>query len=107
MVGRLSSFKAITTCRQRPLPPRCFCFNAPTLSVTQRASTALILTWPPRGKKLNTGQSSKISLRAIWLCLPLLLVGCSTTRTAYVPAQCQPIPATLTQPVLAPLPPAR
>ena len=30
----------------------------------------------------------------------------TTTRTVYVPAQCQPIPSSLTQPVLAPLPPA-
>jgi hypothetical protein len=42
------------------------------------------------------------------ICLFLLmsLVGCSTTRTVYVPAQCTPIPGTLTQPVIAPLPPA-
>ncbi|SQC88100.1 Uncharacterised protein [Klebsiella pneumoniae] len=59
-----------------------------------------------QGKEIEYGRSSRSSLRAIWLCLPLLLVGCSTTRTVYVPAQCQPIPSSLTQPVLAPLPPA-
>lgn len=59
-----------------------------------------------QGRKLNTGRSSRVSRRVIWLCLPLLLVGCSTTRTVYVPAQCQPIPSSLMQPVLAPLPPA-
>lgn len=43
------------------------------------------------------------------ICLFLLisLVGCSNTRTVYVPAQCTPILGTLTQPVIAPLPPAR
>lgn len=41
-------------------------------------------------------------------CLFLLmsLVGCSTTRTVYVPGQCTPIPGALTQPVITPLPPA-
>nr|DAO72851.1 MAG TPA: Protein of unknown function (DUF2570) [Caudoviricetes sp.] len=43
------------------------------------------------------------------ICLFLLmsLVGCSTTRTVYVPAQCTPIPGTLTQPLIVPLPPAQ
>lgn len=59
-----------------------------------------------QGKKLNTGRSSRNSQRVILLFPLLLLVGCSTTRTIYVPAQCQPIPSSLTQPVLAPLPPA-
>ncbi|MER0061290.1 hypothetical protein ABRP73_14985 [Pectobacterium polaris] len=35
----------------------------------------------------------------------MLLIGCSTTRTVYVPAQCVPLPAELTQPTLVPLPP--
>ncbi|QNO00963.1 lipoprotein Rz1 precursor [Serratia phage vB_SspM_BZS1] len=106
MVERLSNCRAITTYKRRPLLPKRFTFSAPTKSAPQRPSTASTLTLPPRGKKLNTGRSSRISQRAIWLCLPLLLVGCSTTRTVYVPAQCQAIPPTLTQPVLAPLPPA-
>ncbi|EPG9800241.1 Rz1-like lysis system protein LysC [Providencia stuartii] len=41
----------------------------------------------------------------ILLCPSLLLTGCTSTQTSYVPAQCTPIPATLTEPVLAPLPP--
>ncbi|WP_420029713.1 Rz1-like lysis system protein LysC [Moellerella wisconsensis] len=32
-------------------------------------------------------------------------MGCSNTRTVYVPAKCIPILATLTEPVLVPLPP--
>ncbi|WP_419181745.1 Rz1-like lysis system protein LysC [Providencia stuartii] len=32
-------------------------------------------------------------------------MGCTSTQTSYVPAQCTPIPAILTEPVLAPLPP--
>ncbi|WP_211026607.1 hypothetical protein [Pectobacterium versatile] len=35
----------------------------------------------------------------------MLLIGCSATRTVYVPAQCVPLPAELTQSVLVPLPP--
>ena len=41
------------------------------------------------------------------LFLLLSLVGCSNTRTVYVPAQCTPIPPSLTQPMVVPLPPAR
>lgn len=43
------------------------------------------------------------------ICLFLLmsLVGCSNTRTVYVPMQCTPIPGRLTQSVIAPLPPAQ
>ncbi|WP_419181518.1 Rz1-like lysis system protein LysC [Providencia rettgeri] len=41
----------------------------------------------------------------ILLCPSLLLTGCTSTQTSYVPAQCTQIPATLTEPVLAPLPP--
>ncbi|WP_419724356.1 Rz1-like lysis system protein LysC [Proteus mirabilis] len=37
--------------------------------------------------------------------LSLLLIACTNTQTSYVPAQCTPIPATLTELVLAPLPP--
>ncbi|WP_438870972.1 Rz1-like lysis system protein LysC [Providencia hangzhouensis] len=39
------------------------------------------------------------------LCLSLLLMACSSTQTNYVPAQCVPIPATLTNLVVPPLPP--
>lgn len=43
----------------------------------------------------------------ICLFLLTLLVGCSNTRTVYVPAQCTPIPKDLTQPMIVPLPPAQ
>ncbi|BAI31869.1 putative lipoprotein Rz1 precursor [Escherichia coli O103:H2 str. 12009] len=43
----------------------------------------------------------------ISLFLLILLSGCSTTRTVYAPAHCTPIPGTLTQPVIVPLPPER
>lgn len=43
----------------------------------------------------------------ICLFLLTLLVGCSNTRTVYVPAQCTPIPSDLTQPMIVPLPPAQ
>lgn len=43
----------------------------------------------------------------ICLFLLTLLVGCSNTRTVYVPAQCTPIPTDLTQPMIVPLPPAQ
>ncbi|WP_426773853.1 Rz1-like lysis system protein LysC [Proteus faecis] len=33
-----------------------------------------------------------------------MLIACTNTQTSYVPAQCTPIPSTLTDPVLAPLP---
>ena len=42
-----------------------------------------------------------------FLFLLILLSGCSTTRTVYAPAHCTPIPGTLTQPVIVPLPPER
>ncbi len=41
----------------------------------------------------------------ICLFLLTLLVGCSNTRTVYVPAPCTPIPMDLTQPMIVPLPP--
>ncbi|WP_458368152.1 Rz1-like lysis system protein LysC [Proteus faecis] len=37
--------------------------------------------------------------------LSLLLIACTNTQTSYAPAQCTSIPSTLTEPVLAPLPP--
>lgn len=43
----------------------------------------------------------------ICLFLLTLLVGCSNTRTVYVPAPCTPIPADLTKPMIVPLPPAQ
>ncbi|EMH4147852.1 hypothetical protein RGN32_001322 [Providencia stuartii] len=58
-----------------------------------------------RRKSLNIARYSKKSLFVILLCPSLLLTGCTSTQTSYVPAQCTPIPATLTEPVLAPLPP--
>lgn len=56
---------------------------------------------------LNTGRSFTVKKHVICLFLLMSLVGCSNTRTVYVPAQCTPIPGTLTQPVVPPLPPAR
>ncbi|MBY6352901.1 hypothetical protein HT681_02720 [Enterobacter sichuanensis] len=48
-------------------------------------------------------------MKKLVICLFLLmsLVGCSNTRTVYVPAPCTPIPADLTQPMIVPLPPAQ
>ncbi|WP_420843442.1 lipoprotein [Kosakonia radicincitans] len=43
----------------------------------------------------------------ILLFLSVLLAGCSGTQTVYVPAPSVPLPPGLTQPVIAPLPPAR
>ncbi len=61
----------------------------------------------PRKQLSNTGRFYDVKKPAICLFLLMSLVGCSTTRTVYVPAQCAPIPGTLTQPVIAPLPPER
>ena len=59
-------------------------------------------------KKLsNTGRFSVMKRPVISLFLLMWLVGCSNTRTVYVPAQCTPLPMDLTTPILTPLPPAR
>lgn len=54
----------------------------------------------------NTGRYYAVKKTAICLFLLMSLVGCSNTRTVYVPAQCTPIPPSLTQPMVPPLPPA-
>ncbi|WP_227003527.1 hypothetical protein [Pectobacterium polaris] len=52
-----------------------------------------------------TGQLSNVTRLVVSALAMMLLIGCSTTRTVYVPAQCVPLPAELTQPTLVPLPP--
>lgn len=54
---------------------------------------------------LNTGRFFAVRKPVICLFLLTLLAGCSSTPTVYVPAQCTPIPASLIQPMLVPLPP--
>ena len=64
------------------------------------AASALGLAFP-------VGRPLLASTGGALLFLLILLSGCSTTRTVYAPAHCTPIPGTLTQPVIVPLPPER
>ena len=60
-----------------------------------------------RRQSSNTVRFCSVKRTVISLFLLILLSGCSTTRTVYAPAHCTPIPGTLTQPVIVPLPPER
>lgn len=80
---------------------------APLISYFRDARAELGITAKQIAEATGTGRFSAVKKPVICLFLLISLVGCSNTRTVYVPAPCTPIPADLMKPMIVPLPPAQ